>query len=106
MPAITKFTNLGRRTFERNLENICRDQPSAKYSLINLRPKLRSLILKIAAGERIHPEIIRTWLGVFVKSAVLRAEVFTIPTKEEGLRTQSSEVHIACSGVGKGLGCT
>ena len=32
-------------------------------------------------------------LGVFVKSAALRATVYTIPSKEKGLRLQSSEVH-------------
>ena len=44
-------------------------------------------------------------LGVFVKSGVLNGEVFTIPTKQTGLRIQSSEVLIAVPGVGKGLGC-
>ena len=33
-------------------------------------------------------------LGVFVKSAALCATVYTIPSKEKGLRLQSSEVHI------------
>ena len=45
-------------------------------------------------------------LGVFVKSGVMNAEVFTIPTKQVGLRVQSSEVHIAVPGVGKGMGCS
>ena len=45
-------------------------------------------------------------LGVFVKSAVLRASVLTIPSRADGLRIQSSEVHIAVPGAGKGLGCT
>ena len=42
-------------------------------------------------------------MGIFVKSAVLRAEVFIIPTKNEGLRMQSSEVHIGAPGVGNRL---
>ena len=70
-----------------------------------LRPKVRTFLLRIAAGESVHPEIVRMQMGVFVKSAVLRAEVFSIPTKIEGLRMQSSEVHIGAPGVGKGLGC-
>ena len=45
-------------------------------------------------------------LGVIVKSAVLRASVFTMPSKTTGLRIQSSEVHIAVPGAGKGLGCS
>ena len=39
-------------------------------------------------------EEVRMQLGVFVKSAALRATVYTIPSKEKGLRLQSSEVHI------------
>ena len=70
---------------------------------MKLRPKLRSLLLTIASGEAIHPEIIRMQLGVFVKSAALRAEILTIPEKEHGLRMQSSEVHIGHPGCGKGL---
>ena len=60
----------------------------------------------MAAGEAIHPEIVRMQLGVFVKSAILNAEVYTMLEKECGLRVQSSEVHIAGPGVGKGMGCT
>ena len=63
-------------------------------------------MLAVAAGDAIHPEIVRMQLGVFVKSAVLNAEVYTMPEKECGLRVQSSEVHIAVPGVGKGMGCT
>ena len=72
-----------------------------------LRAKVRTFLLRIAAGESVHPEVIRMQLGVFVKSAAaLRAEVFTIPSKVKGLRLQSSEVHIGVPGVGKGLGCS
>ena len=45
-------------------------------------------------------------LGVFVKSAALRAEVFSITSKAEGLRLQSSEILVASPGVGKGLGAS
>ena len=73
----------------------------------SLRPNIRKVLLAVAAGESVHPEVIRMQLGVFVKSAAaLRAEVFTIPSKVKGLRLQSSEVHIGVPGVGKGLGCS
>ena len=39
-----------------------------------------------------------------VKSAALRATVFTIPTKSKGLRIQSSDVVLGEPGIGKGLG--
>ena len=73
----------------------------------SLRPNIRKVLLAVAAGESVHPEVIRMQLGVFVKSAAaLRAEVFTIPSKVKGLRLQSSEVHIGVPGVGKCLGCS
>ena len=77
--------------------------PSAKFFKLKLRPKLRTLILTIASGERIRPEIVRMQLGNFVKVLVLRAAVFTIPSKAEGLRVQSSEIHVGVPGVGKGV---
>ena len=101
-----KFTPVGRQKFEIALEKIHGDKSSAEYSLMYLRPNIRSLVLAVAAGEAIHPEIVRMQLGVFVKSGVMNAEVFTILTKQVGLRVQSSEVHIAVPGVGKGMGCS
>ena len=89
--------------FEERLEAIRETVPSAKFSLLKLSPKLRTLILTIASGERIHPEIVRMQLGNFVKVLVLRAAVFTIPSKAEGLRVQSSEIHVGVPGVGKGV---
>ena len=71
--------------------------PSAKFFKLKLRPKLRTLILTIASGERIRPEIVRMQLGNFVKVLVLRAAV------AEGLRVQSSEIHVGVPGVGKGV---
>ena len=100
-----KFTLLGRQKFESNLEAMFGNISSAQYCLSKLRPKVRTYLLAVAAGEAIHPEIVRMQMGTFVKSAVLRAQVFTIPTKVDGLRIQSTEVHIGAPGVGKGLGC-
>lgn len=88
-----KFSSLGRQKFETSLEKLHGDKSSAEFALLKLRPKLRSFLLAIAAGEAIHPELVRMQMGVFVKSAVLRAEVFVIPCKEDGLRLQSSEIH-------------
>ena len=71
-----------------------------------MRPNLRKVVISISAGEAVHPEIVRMQLGIFVKSAALRAAVFTIPSRVTGLRMQSSEVHLAEPGAGKGLGCS
>ena len=100
-----KFSSLGRQNFESSLEKIHGESSSAEFALLKLRPALRSFLLAVAAGEAIHPELVRMQLGVFVKSAVLRAQVFVIPCKADGLRLQSSEIHIASPGVGKGLAC-
>lgn len=104
--SVRKFSPLGRQKFEESLEKLHGNFSSAEFALRYLRPKMRRLLVAIAAGEAIHPEIVRMQLGIFVKSAVLRAEVYTIPTKLRGLRIQSSEVHIGVPGVGKGLGCS
>ena len=103
--SMRKFTTVGRHKFESSLVEIFGDISTAQYCLSKLRPKVRTFLLKIAAGESIHPEIVRMQMAVFVKSASLRAEVFTMPSKTVGLRVQSSEVHIGAPGVGKGLGC-
>ena len=39
-----------------------------------------------------------------VKAACLKAVVFTIPSKEDGLRIQSTDVFLGDPGLGKGLG--
>ena len=98
-----KFTPVGRQKFEIALGKINGEKSSAEYSLTYLRSNIRSFLLAIAADEAIHPEIVRMQMGVFVKSGLLNAEVFAIPTKQTGLRIQSSEVHIAVPGVGKGM---
>ena len=69
-----------------------------------MRPSARGRILLLAAGESIHPLIIRQHVGNAVKSGALRAEVYTKPEKEHGLRIQTSEVLIGPPGCGKGLG--
>ena len=100
-----KFTPVGRQKFELALEKVHGEKSSAEFSISYLRPNIRSFLLAVAAGEGVNPEIVRMQLGAFVKSGVLNAEVFTIPTKQRGLRVQSSEVHIGVPGVGKGMGC-
>ena len=91
---MVKFSCLGRQKLEEALEKIHGDMSSVEYVLRNLRPNIRKAIIAITAGEAVHPEVVRMQLGVFVKSAALRATVYTIPSKEKGLRLQSSEVHI------------
>ena len=93
--SMKKFNTLGRQKLESSLEDIFGNISTAQYCLSKLRPKVRTFLVRITAGESIHPEIVRMQIGVFVKSAVLRAEVFTMPEKKDGLRLQSSEVHIA-----------
>ena len=98
------FSPLGRHKLEKGLADLAKPRTSAHYAVQHLRPCLRLLLLAVTAGECIHPEIVRMQLGVFVKSAALRAEVFSITSKAEGLRLQSSEILVASPGVGKGLG--
>ena len=69
-----------------------------------LRPRVRSSFLQIAVGERIHPEILRLNLSSCVKAACLKAVVYTMPSKADGLRVQSSDVLLGDPGLGKGLG--
>ena len=63
---------------------------------------MRALLIKVAAGERIPPEFIRVALAGCLKVACLRTVVKTIPTKEKGLRIQSSDIVFGEPGVGKG----
>ena len=63
---------------------------------------MRGLLLKVSAGERLPPEFIRVVLGECLKVACLRTVVFTIPSKEEGLRIQTSDIILGELGVGKG----
>ena len=70
-----KFTPLARQRFEEGLQKLHADVLSVQGSPMGLRPNIRSFLLAVTAGEAIHPEIVRMQMGVFVKSAVLRAEV-------------------------------
>ena len=54
-----KFTNVGRARFSDALRGIRKDLSSARFSLQYLRPRVRASLLRMAAGERIHPEIVR-----------------------------------------------
>ena len=67
-----------------------------------MRPNVRALLLKVAAGERIPPEFIRIALAGCLKVAVLKALVKTIPSKAKGLRVQTTDIVFGEPGVGKG----
>jgi len=101
---VSKFSNFGRVHFTGNLKAIAEDCCSARFSVQYLRPKVRSVLLKVAGGEGVHPEFVRVNLSACVKLACLRAVVYTIPTKTKGLRVQSSDVILGAPGLGKGLG--
>ena len=73
------------------------------YSLQYLRPSVRGLLLRVSAGERIPPEFVRVVLAGCLKVASLRSVVHTIPSKEKGLRIQTSDIILGEPGVGKGL---
>ena len=67
-----------------------------------LRPSVRALFIKVAAGERIPPEFVRVVLAGCMKVGALRATVSTIPSKSTELRIQISDVILGEPGVGKG----
>ena len=74
----------------------------ATYSLKYLRPIVRGLLLAIAAGERIPPEFVRVTLAGCLKVGALKSVVYTIPSKQDGLRIQCSDIILGEPGVGKG----
>ena len=63
---------------------------------------MRGLLLKVSAGERLPADFIQVVLGGCLKVACLRIVVFTILSKEEGLRIQTSDIILGEAGVGKG----
>ena len=97
-----KFSSVGRSHLASSLEVMRDKQSSAKYSLQFLRPSVRGLLLSVSAGERIPPEFVRVVIGGCLKVASLRTVVFTIPSKEKGLRIQTSDIVLGKPGVGKG----
>ena len=68
-----KFPYIGRTHFSEGLVSIRKGISSARFSLQYLRPRIRAVLLQIAAGERIHPEIVRINLSSCVKLACLKA---------------------------------
>ena len=104
MTTSKRFSNVGRAHFSDALRAIRKDMSSARFSLQYLRLRVRAALLRIAAGERIHPEIVKLNLSSCVKTACLKAVVFTMPSKKEGLRMQCSDVFLGDPGLGKGLG--
>ena len=98
-----RFSSVGRSHLSEGIARIRDEQPSAKFSLQYLRPSVRGLLLNVSAGERIPPEFVRVVLAGILKSASLRAVVCTIPSKEVGLRIQTSDIVLGEPGVGKGL---
>ena len=100
-----KFSPTTRCSFARSLKNLREEGiSSARSSVQYLRPGIRAPLIRLAAGECIHPEILLINLGTIVKALSLRATVYTIPTKDTGLRIQSSSVLFADPGMGKGNG--
>ena len=98
-----KFSPPGRGHLTEALMRIAGDQSSCKFSLKYVRASVRALFIKVLAGERIHPELIRVVLAGCLKTAALRAVVFTMPSKARGLRIQSSDIILGEPGLGKGL---
>ena len=97
-----KFSPVGRAHLRDSLVRIRDNKSSAKFSLEYMRPSMRGLILSVSAGERISPEFVRVVLAGCLKVASLRSVVYTIPSKEEGLRIQTSDIVLGEPGVGKG----
>ena len=100
----SKFSIVGRSHLSKTLTDLAKPHSSARYSVEYLRPEVRGVLVAVAAGEGIHPEIVRVNLGGCLKLAALRAVVYTIPSKSRGLRIQSSDVLFGEPGLGKGLG--
>ena len=67
-----------------------------------LRPEVRAILLTVAGGERILPEFVRVVLAGCLKAAALDSTVYTIPSKQKGLRIQTSDIILGEPGVGKG----
>ena len=103
-PTRNKFSIVGRSHLSRTLTELAKPHSSARYSVQYLSPEVRGVLLAVAAGEGIHPEIVRVNLAGCLKLAALRAVVYTIPSKARGLRIQSSDVLFGEPGLGKGLG--
>ena len=51
---MSKFTMVGRHKLEASVVDIFGDTSTAQYSLSKVRSKVRTFLLKIAAGEYIH----------------------------------------------------
>ena len=100
----SKFLIIGRSHLSKSLSDLAKPHSSARFSVEYLRPEMRGVLVAVAAGEGIHPEIVRVNLGGCLKLAALRAVVYTIPSKDRGLRIQSSDVVLGEPGLGKGLG--
>ena len=83
-----KFSAVGRQHLAEACSKIRENEPCAKYSVKFLRPRVRALLLKVAAGERIPPEFVRIALSGCLKVAVLKALVNIIPSKAKGIRVQ------------------
>ena len=67
-----------------------------------LQPSVRAVLLKVVGGERVPPGFVRVVLTGCLKIGALNATVFTIPSKAQGLRIQTSDIILGEPGVGKG----
>ena len=54
----SKFSNIGRAHFTESLKAIGKDCSSARFSVEYLRPMVRCVLLKVAGGEGVHPDIL------------------------------------------------
>ena len=54
-----KFSAVRRQHLADAYVKLRANESSAKYSVKYMRPRVRALILKVAAGERIPPELVR-----------------------------------------------
>ena len=99
-----KFSIIGRSHLSKSSSDLAKPHPPARFSVEYLRPEVRGVLVVVAAGEGIHPEIVRVNLAGCLKLAALRAVLYTIPSKDRGLRIQSSDVVLGEPGLGKGLG--
>ena len=59
---------LGRQKLESSLEDVFGNISTVQYCLSKLRPKARTILLRIAAGESVHPEIVRMRVDIQLDS--------------------------------------
>ena len=72
----SKFSPAARSSLSASLIDLRPEgHSSARSAVAYLRPKMQPPIIRLMAGENIHPEILLINLGTIVKVAALRAVV-------------------------------